>query len=907
MPAKIQHKPCVESLLWRIQIDRRDGLGYIGTGTGRFLVCRTAISCFIIMTLETMERNWTKRKLFALAQGDGETVRLWQSQVGRYIYTGLYYQLNKDESQAATLTARILSQALRELSAFDPEQTTMYLWLKDSAARQFQTALVQQGLKSQRPWAWSEVPPKILDTLKRLRNETLSPEVSACGAVVEMVQAALADLSEQDRDLLLRRYTRLDTVEHIASEHNLSAEKVNQQLFLARHAFRRGLFFLVQSANPDFTEPAVSGGIELFESNLETLLRSVNASAPMSSESAETIKRAVQQTASEIAANPPTAAAAPNHRAIRRVTIAACLLTAAVVVWLSVRREPPALPPEQTTPPQTTDVTPQSQDLTNEAKLKRVLDIGVQGDVAGLLEILRTGDFIEQVTAAHYLGQIGDASAVEPLLDAEGRWYKQSQDNPFLRAAEEILERLEAAKTVQDTSVADSPQPVEPPQVQAESASTPLLTGQITDAGGDALPGVQVTLYRDDPSQASAIEGFSTTTDAQGRYTFETLPEGRFIVTVRDPRQRIAETRRLMWATDGAASVLDFGGAAAVAGHIIIDGNPLAGQTLLLSDKFNTPEQGVFTAEIKTDADGGFVFNGVPPGLYGLFSRYIANRWTLLGYVEVDSADVALTLDLPTATLIVQAGELPETLDIVTASLRYGADSSDTLAEWKAVRSEVETVFMINGVIPGGYTLCVDFSNGVRILQNVVVDDTAEQELFIDSIPFGTAGIQGRFLSVWPEGLTLDCAEPPMRISVMTEQDGYFAMNDLPSGVYSLGVILKGVFVPYLELGLFENQPAAFDPDPVQLARSRSPLYVYVTDPNGRGLAGGQVWLAGDGGFYPAESFGRGYFVAAPAGQYTLYAAFAGYPAAEKAVTLPASDVRAPQTETNSYLFRLIP
>jgi DNA-directed RNA polymerase specialized sigma24 family protein len=197
-----------------------------------------------------MERNWTKRKLLGLYQGDTETVRQWQSQYGRFIYTWLYYQLNKDESQAAALTAQTLSQALNELSAFDPEQTTMYIWLKDAASRQLQTVLSQSGLKVQRPGAWSEIPAKILDSLKRIRNEALIPDISGCGAVTEMVQSVLADLSEQDRDLLIRRYTRLDTVENIAADAGLSAEKVNQQLYLARHAFRRGLFFLMQSAIP---------------------------------------------------------------------------------------------------------------------------------------------------------------------------------------------------------------------------------------------------------------------------------------------------------------------------------------------------------------------------------------------------------------------------------------------------------------------------------------------------------------------------------------------------------------------------------------------------------------------------------------------------------------------------------
>lgn len=863
-----------------------------------------------------MERNWTKRKLLSLFQGDVETVRQWQSQVGRFIYTWLYYQLNKDETQAATLTAQTLSGALAELSAFDPEQTTMYLWLKDSASRQLQAALLQWGVKTQRPWAWSEVPARVLDSLKRIRNEALAPDVAGCGAVMEMVQATLADLSEQDRDLLIRRYTRLDTVEHIAAELNLSSDKVNQQLYLARHAFRRGLFFLIQSSNPDVVEPAVSGGMELFESNLEVLLRSVNAAAAMSSDSAEQIKRAVLRAASEAAQNPSCPVSGHGKsKAVWGALVGAGILVLAVVILLWTQRTPDAIPGDDAQLPAVSDVTPDMPALREQAsidedELRGVFEIGVRGDVAGLIDVLRTGGFVSQMTAAHYLAQFGDGSALAPLLEAQKRWYPDEPlDNPFLRAIEAIEARLAAALRPSDPVVVDGVATPVPSQElsPSEAAKPPLLGGHIVGFDGTALSGVQVALYRDHPAQGAtaAIEGFSAVTDSDGRYFFETLPEGQFVVTVRDPQQRIAESRRMMWAVKDRPCVVDFGGSPVVSGAVILYDTPLAQQRLLLSDSFHDPVYGAFTAEVQTDVEGGFVFSGVPAGAYGLFTRTNANRWILLAQVEVASADVIAMFDPPAVTLTVQAGELPESLGIVAVSLRYSPDSSDTLAEWNAVRTEVDTVFAINRVIPGVYTLCVDFSNGVRTLRDVVVTEQSEQVVFIDTIPSGSAGMEGRFLSDWPEGLTLDCADPQLRISVMPEEDGLYALNDLPSAMYSLGAVVNGLFVPYVEFGLFEAQPAAFDPDPVQLAESRCPLYITVTDAQGVGLSGGQVWLAGSGGFFVGSPFGRGYFVAAPPGEYLLYAAFPDYQADERTVQLPVSTLRSPHTAANSQVIRL--
>lgn len=863
-----------------------------------------------------MERKWTKRKLPGLYQGDGETVRQWQSQYGRYIYTWLYYQLDKDESQAATLTGQVLSQALVELSAFDPEQTTMYLWLKESAARQLQTFLAQSGQKVQRPWAWSEIPPAILDSLKRIRNEPVVAEASGCSAVVEMLQATLSDLSEQDRELLIRRYTRLDTVEHIGSEAGLSAEKVNQQLYLARHAFRRGLFFLLQSANPDVAEPTVSGGTELFESNLEVLLRSVNASAMISSTSAEHIKRAVLGAASKIAENPCLPASNSHNQVLKPALASAVILilAGAILLWMTDRSEEPGaaeppLPESVQASPGTAEEAQGSQ--IEQEELKRVLDMGVRGDVAGLLGILKSGRYISQVTAAHYLGQLGDDSAIEPLLEAQARWYPDEPlGNPFSQAVETILERLAAAEGPVEPAVTEAPTAVEEPAVLPEpeaAVSLPALSGRIVDYSGAPLSGVTLALHRDSAAESGSvpIAGFSATTDAEGRYAFDTLPEGMFVVVVRDPEHRVADSRRMMYASTAISSTLDFGGSAAVSGAILIDDVPSSEQTVLLSDHFENPGRGAFTAETQTDADGGFVFTGVPAGQYGLFTRLIANRWTLLGQVEAAGADVSAVFDVPTVTLVVRTEALGELLEIAAVSLRYSADSGDALAEWTGVRTESDAVFELRRVVPGVYVLCADFSNGVRTLREVVVSGEAEQDIFIEDIPLGTAGMSGRFLSDWEEGLTLECAEPAMRIGVMPEEDGYYTLSDVPAGMYSLGVRVNGVFVPILEFGLFEAEPAAYDPDPVQLAASRSPVYIYVTDAEGRGLAGGQVWLAGAGGFYAAQPLGRGYFAAVPAGGYSLTAVFAGYAAAEEQVAVPVSTVQAPQSEGNTHVLRL--
>ncbi len=865
-----------------------------------------------------MEQYWTKRKLIGLSRGDTETVRQWQSHFGRFIYTWLYYQLNKDESLASTLTAQTLSQALKEIAAFEPEQMTMYLWLKELALQQLQSAMSQSGVKIQRPFAWSEIPPSVIDALKRIRTEPLTPEAAGYGAVIEMVQAVLSDLSEQDRELLVRRYTRLDTIERIASELNLTGDKVNEQLYLARHAFRRGLFCLIQSVNPDFSEPSASGGLELFESNLETLLRSVNASAVISSGSAEQIKRAILDAASDNATRLPLGGGTYNNVGMK--VLAGFVLAAAALVlflWIGRGGNVPSGPDNTELPP-TVQVKPDAGTSTSDPheskidpeELKRVMDLGIQGNVAGLLNVLKTGNFVMQMTAAHYLGQLGDETMIEPLLEAMRRWYPDGpEDNQFARAVFEITERLNAGAAVDETVVVESPKSVEEPDKPAvsEVKKTPLLSGKVMDFDGSPLSGVQISIQREPragslPPQAKPI---LATTDAEGRYSFESIPEGLCIIQAKDPQVRFAECRRLVSAVKGKPCTLDFGGPVSVGGTVVVGGSPLTNKVLLLSDQFNVPQEGVFVAETTTDARGSFLFTGVPAGVYGIYSPITANRWTLLGQVETGTVDIMMALEEPTVKLTIKAEAIEEPLQIVAVSLRYHPISPDTLAEWTGIRTEVDSIYEINGVLPGVYTLCVDLSNGVRMLRDITVTTQPQQDVICGIMPLGTAELSGRFLSSSQEGLTLSCDEPMMEISVMPQEDGGYELRNLPSAVYRLGTIINQMFVPYLEVGLFEEQPAVFDPDPQAMEKTRSPLYVYVTDAQGRGLAGGQVWMTGEAGLYTGLPFGRGFFIAAPPGQYMLYAVFAGYSAFEQQVTLAVSNLRAGANESNTVVVRL--
>ena len=97
------------------------------------------------------------------------------------------------------------------------------------------------------------------------------------------------------------------------------------------------------------------------------------------------------------------------------------------------------------------------------------------------------------------------------------------------------------------------------------------------------------------------------------------------------------------------------------------------------------------------------------------------------------------------------------------------------------------------------------------------------------------------------------------------------------------------------------------DIDPAEMMRAFSPLTVVVTDASGIVLSDAEVWLTGTGGedLVTASSTGRGAFLAAPAGQYTLSVAHPKYPTKNRLIFLKTSSLLAEPNLENTVLFQL--
>ena len=167
-----------------------------------------------------------------------------------------------------------------------------------------------------------------------------------------------------------------------------------------------------------------------------------------------------------------------------------------------------------------------------------------------------------------------------------------------------------------------------------------LLAGRVTFLNGDPVP---------NPTVFATMPGGSTqfaSTDAQGRYLIEGLPDGAFTLTAQDPGSGLTVAVDGTFTSGGVQhldAVLPASGAVLVRA-LASDGTPLPAVTVVLV-------AGSFQRQIVTDANGEAPFAQVGEG-----PTYIQGRWNDGTGFQFASSNVDVTVAGGTLTVTLQFG-----------------------------------------------------------------------------------------------------------------------------------------------------------------------------------------------------------------------------------------------------------
>jgi len=868
-----------------------------------------------------MEIIWNHKRIRLLLAADTDTAEQFLEQFGPVIYTWMYYQVGADAEIALELTSRTFSQAIRNLSTFDPAHDTIFRWLKDQARQSRDEGLEHRQMKPQRPWAWSQLSDEVLCGLSRFRSDVLSEKILDNAFVHEIVQATLAELEETDRELLIHRYCHLDTAEHIAEEMSCGVEDIQDRIYRSRHSFRREFFQLIASANSGFSESDDTGEIEIQDTNLEKLLSTTTVCQQPDDNQMNLIRTQLMQAAEEAAQLLPKEVSHSRPLMVGIVSVIVISLIAGVYWMMQNDGADSPLPtvsdtntPRQSSPEelaQSESRRPTQDDMDGE-ELKRVFALGQAGNVDALLEILKSGQFASQAAAAHFLGKLADPDAIDLLRQAEEHWYPKSlDDNPFADAIEQILIRfpdVAPAVITEEVQLESEVKSDTEKKTKQPPAAIPNITGLVSDFSNQPIANALVKLMRK-PLSAGVISGeniASVKTNPLGQYQFSDVYDQGISLTCRIGAEDIKIITRSLWCEKDSICIVNIGGRPALTGSAIIDGRPLAGQTLYLSDTLDMVGA-AFSEEVVTDSQGNFSFLGVSPGVYSIMNRGLDNRVHRLVTIEMPQRDIFnVNLNIRTVTVWLDDAIVSEQVDVSKALLVYALDIPDSLNQVQAVVAEDNSMLFKN-VIPGVYVLRVQSDSGVWLQQNVeIADGPAEQTIQLDPVPEETAALHGHFLNAAPIDLFLTTANQKMHIDITPDANGAYELADIPSDIYSLAAFVKGRLIEFTQIDLQSEPEMTLDIDPAEMILAFSPLNVVVTDASGIVLPDTQVWLTGTEGedLLTASSTGQGAFLAAPAGTYTLSIAHPEYPTENREIILKTSSLLAGPNPENTILVK---
>lgn len=422
------------------------------------------------------------------------------------------------------------------------------------------------------------------------------------------------------------------------------------------------------------------------------------------------------------------------------------------------------------------------------------------------------------------------------------------------------------------------------------------VEGYVYDYEGKAQANV-ILLFQDDYAYGGSGDEeagrFATaTTDANGFYRVEGLPEQMCYVRRSKLVNVLGVARRSFLPQNGVTARLDFGGGAIVFGRMIVDGAPIAETRVTLGDT-DTPHWGLHRCYARTDDQGRFSFPGTPAGRYGIYYEQPDKRseWVKVATVETQAGETDLGV-IPGNTGTVRIWVVPSDVDeplpeglsaFLQTGRKYYGQRAGVLTEPKTAGEP----YIVTSLPPGVYTATAGRSYYIQFREEV---ELTEEQSSVDvtvTIPRCRASIGGAVLGKMQQSLIMWRSDGKV-IAPIIPKNGVYAVEGLPAGDYAIGRSATPSGPPLVEFSLAEGESKTLDLDtsalPVPNAVSR--LTVQAVDgSNGIPLTSARIWLRRSGQTFEAlATSSKGHVFVVEPGQYVLVAECPGYRRTEKTV-----------------------
>ena len=181
------------------------------------------------------------------AAGDAKALeQLYQATVDG-LYAFVFYRVGGDAALAEDAVQETYARALDDLDRYDPERGSVQSWLCVTSRNVIRDQLRAHRRSSELVAKWERIDHSLTQIFEALEQAPLSDDVIARAETCDLVNMTIANLPENYRAVLEKKYVDGASMSDLAGSLSLSEVATKSLLARARRAFRDTFSTLCQS------------------------------------------------------------------------------------------------------------------------------------------------------------------------------------------------------------------------------------------------------------------------------------------------------------------------------------------------------------------------------------------------------------------------------------------------------------------------------------------------------------------------------------------------------------------------------------------------------------------------------------------------------------------------------------
>jgi RNA polymerase sigma-70 factor (ECF subfamily) len=192
----------------------------------------------IAALLTSLWRRGPEATLRAAQAGDADAIgRMYDDHVDG-LYAFVFHRVGRDATMAEDVVHDTFAIALRRQADYDPARGSIGTWLAVLSRNVIRDHLKVARRAGDLADAWQRVDATLAQVFAAMAEQPLPGEVLERAETRDLVHMAIANLPEQYRTVLQRKYVDGERVDTLARELGLSVDATKSLLARARRAFR---------------------------------------------------------------------------------------------------------------------------------------------------------------------------------------------------------------------------------------------------------------------------------------------------------------------------------------------------------------------------------------------------------------------------------------------------------------------------------------------------------------------------------------------------------------------------------------------------------------------------------------------------------------------------------------------